>query len=250
MLFLISNYFDNFKAYFKLEDKKQAVNCYYWMFKIFVGEINGSVRRFKRKENIYMIWEFLFDRKNVKENPFMKKCLEYKLQEFHKKKRSERFIFLTAAIDIALFAGGESGNFFNMNVENEINKNVNEYDKNFDNTAEIINNVYKNRIYIEMDDYVVDMHCSLGRKLGKTKKDFAISGSLVVNEDKEFYVDAWRKRYNSAKLKPVEKRRKKLQKNLLLNYCIWIKWLLPEKFLKIKRRKLLEQLLVMRSIKE
>ena len=62
---------------------------------------------------------------------------------------------------------------------------------------------------MEMDDYVVDMHCSLGRKLGKGKKDFAIEGSLVVDEDKQFYVKEWRRRYNSAKCKPKVKKSKK-----------------------------------------
>ena len=201
-------YFDNFKTYFKLEDKQQAVNCYYWLFKIFMGGHSGSVKRFKRKENIYMIWEFLFNRKNIQEDPSLKKCLEYRLKEFHNKSKRERFIFLTAAVDIALFMEGKSGNFFNMNIETEINKEMKEYDKNFGESTEIINRVYKDRVYLDIDDYVIDMHCSLGRKLGKTKKDFAISGAVVINEDKEFYVDAWRKRYNSAKLKPVVKKKK------------------------------------------
>lgn len=198
-------YFENFKAYFKMEDKNEAVKCYYWMFKIFMGKKDGNVRRFRRKENIYMIWEFLFSRKNIMSDPLLKKCLEYRLGEFHKKSRGERFIFLTASIDIALFQTAEFD--FNMNLEKWLDGNSGDW--GWSSPEEIIDKVYKNRVYMEMDDYVVDMHCSLGRKLGKGKKDFAIEGSLVVEEDKQFYVKEWRKRYNSAKCKPKVKKSKK-----------------------------------------
>ena len=188
-----------------MEDKNEAVKCYYWMFKIFMGKRDGSVKRFRRKENIYMIWEFLFSRKNIMSDPRLKKCLEYRLGEFHKKSRGERFIFLTASIDIALFQNADSD--FNMNLEKFLTEKVE--NSEFLDCVEIIDKVYKNRVYMEMDDYVVDMHCSLGRKLGKSKKDFATEGSLVVNEDKEFYVKEWRDRYNSEKFKPKAKKGKK-----------------------------------------
>ena len=199
-------YFENFKAYFKMEDKNEAVKCYYWMFKIFMGKRDGNVRRFRRKENIYMIWEFLFSRKNIMSDPRLKKCLEYRLGEFHKKSRGERFIFLTASIDIALFQTAELD--FNMNLEKCL-ENYLMTTWGWSSPEKIIDKVYKNRVYMEMDDYVVDMHCSLGRKLGKGKKDFAIEGSLVVDEDKQFYVKEWRRRYNSAKCKPKVKKSKK-----------------------------------------
>ena len=201
-------YFENFKAYFKLDDKNEAVKCYYWMFKIFMGKRDGNVKRFRRKENIYMIWEFLFSRKNIMSDPRLKRCLEYRLGEFHKKKRGERFIFLTASIDTALFKNAESD--FNMNLEKWLNEKIECQEKlGGSSPEEIIDTVYKNRVYMEMDDYVVDMHCSLGRKLGKGKKDFAIEGSLVIDEDKQFYVQEWRKRYNSEKFKPKVKKGKK-----------------------------------------
>ena len=200
-------YFENFKAYFKMEDKNEAVKCYYWMFKIFMGKRDGNVRRFRRKENIYMIWEFLFSRKNIMSDPRLKKCLEYRLGEFHKKSRGERFIFLTASIDIALFQTAELD--FNMNLEKWLDGKNLMTDWGWSSPEKIIDKVYKNRVYMEMDDYVVDMHCSLGRKLGKGKKDFAIEGSLVVDEDKQFYVKEWRRRYNSAKCKPKIKKSKK-----------------------------------------
>ena len=60
------------------------------------------------KKNIYMIWEYLFKRKYIRENTILRKCLEYRLNEFLKN-RSERFIFLTSAIDIAMYM--DSSNF-------------------------------------------------------------------------------------------------------------------------------------------
>ena len=47
-----------------------------WMFKIFNKGEEGKMRRYGRKENIYMIWEYLFERKNIKENSILRKCLE------------------------------------------------------------------------------------------------------------------------------------------------------------------------------
>ena len=38
------------------------------MFKIFNGGVRGKNVRFRRKENVYMIWEYLFGRKVVIEN--------------------------------------------------------------------------------------------------------------------------------------------------------------------------------------
>ena len=39
-----------------------------------------------KKENIYKIWNYLFNRKVVKENWILRKNLEYKLENFIKRK--------------------------------------------------------------------------------------------------------------------------------------------------------------------
>ena len=94
-------YFEKFKEKFEENDSE----CFIWMFKIFYRGAEGEVVRYRRKENIYMIWEYLFGRENIKENEVLRRCLEYRLKEFYKKNRGERFIFLTAAIDIAMYKG-------------------------------------------------------------------------------------------------------------------------------------------------
>ena len=55
-------------------------------------------------------------------------------------------------------------------------------------------------LYWNIDDYAIDMHTSMGRKMGKNRKDFALEGSIVVNEDTEFLVKEWREFYVKEKL--------------------------------------------------
>ena len=180
-------YFENFKKCFEKKDSKM----YYWMFKIFDGKNKGEKTRFRRKENIYMIWEFLFNRKEIRGNALFRKCLEYRLTEFFKINRKERFIFLTASIDIALYADPR------IETKEKVQK-LNDFTLNFNtNFAEFLK---KRDVYMQMDDYAIDMHTSLGRKMGKTKKDFATAGSVIVNEDTEFLEKEWRKYYDDYNL--------------------------------------------------
>ena len=187
-------YFRKFKECFEKQDHE----CFKWMFKIFNRGAVGDKTRFRRKENIYMIWEYLFNLKKIKESPILKKCLEYRLEDFYNKNRKERFIFLSASIDIALHSEakdkGAWGSTDNFKIINDLKK---EYDDRYSNHEMILREIFEDRIDLEFDDYVIDMHCSEGRKLGKNKKDFKIEGSLVVNEDKEYFVKEWRDVYNS-----------------------------------------------------
>ena len=82
-------YFEKFKEKFELNSPE----CFLWMLKIFNKGEEGDIVRYRRKENIYMIWEYLFDRKNIKNDPVLRKCLEYRFEEF-KKKRHERLDIL------------------------------------------------------------------------------------------------------------------------------------------------------------
>ena len=89
----------SFKSFVE-EFNNKSPGCYYYMFKIFNGaRETPGVKWFKsKKENIYKIWNYLFNRKVVKENWILRKNLEYKIVEFHKKKRGERFMWLSSAI--------------------------------------------------------------------------------------------------------------------------------------------------------
>jgi len=190
-------YFEKFKEKFEENDSE----CFIWMFKIFYRGAEGEVVRYRRKENIYMIWEYLFSRENIKNNEVLRRCLEYRLKEFYKKNRGERFIFLTAAIDIAMYKGKNiKKDWFDCSkkVKFDINNLVKEEDEKFAD-VNIIESVYEKWGKMEIDDYAIDMHTSAGRKMGKNKVDFIASGAVVVDEDEEYFVKEWRDCYNNAK---------------------------------------------------
>ena len=190
-------YFEKFKEKFEENDSE----CFIWMFKIFYRGAEGEVVRYRRKENIYMIWEYLFGRENIKENEVLRRCLEYRLKEFYKKNRGERFIFLTAAIDIAMYKGNNvKKDWFDCSkkVKFDINDLVKAEDDKFAD-VNIIKSVYEKWGKMEIDDYAIDMHTSAGRKMGKNKVDFIASGAVIVDEDKEYFVKEWRDCYNNAK---------------------------------------------------
>ena len=64
--------------------------------------------------------------------------------------------------------------------------------------------------YMTIDEYAIDMHTSMGRKMGKNRKDFALEGSIVVKEDTEFLVKEWRDFYVKEKLEnPVRSKKKR-----------------------------------------
>ena len=56
------------------------------------------------------------------------------------------------------------------------------------------------------------MHTSIGRKRGKGKKDFALEGCLVVNENKEWFVAKYREKYINDKLNYISKGKEKKRK--------------------------------------
>ena len=203
-------YFVKFKEKFEADDPE----CFLWMLKIFNKGEEGDIVRYRRKENIYMIWEYLFDRKNIKNNEVLRKCLEYRFEEF-KKKRHERFIFLSASIDIAMHRGREQKeDWFDCKKKKkfDVEDLVKEHSTKFAN-RELIREVYLEWKKMEIDDYAIDMHTSAGRKMGKNKIDFIASGAVVVNEDKEYFVQEWRDCYNKTKktsfAAAVELRKKK-----------------------------------------
>ena len=57
---------------FKDEFEKKNNKCFMWMFKIFNGKREDGIKRYRRKENIYMIWEYLFNLKKIKEKDILK----------------------------------------------------------------------------------------------------------------------------------------------------------------------------------
>jgi len=180
-------HFRNFKAYFEKGD----INCFYWMYKIYIARREGDKRRFKRKENIYMVWEFLL--KIGFGNPLLTKCLNYRLKEFFNKSKKERGIFLTSAIDLCLEKNNITWSADALKNEPDVN-------------VEDVENLFRNREKLVFDSYVIDMHTSLGRKMGKNAINFMEEGSYVKDEDQEFLEREWRETYNNGKLESYAKK--------------------------------------------
>jgi hypothetical protein len=188
----------SYKCFVK-EFEDGSYGCYYYMFKIFNGcRETPGIKWFKtKKENVYKIWYYLFNRKVVLENWMLCRTLEYKLGEFHKK-RGERFMWLSSAIQIVLNA--KKLGFDTYMTEQQGRQFVNDELKNVlpkcrEYRDKIMQKVFENRRMLHIDDYCIDQHCSQGRKIGKGKKDWKTIGSLVVNEDKEYFVKDWRDYY-------------------------------------------------------
>ena len=180
-------HFRNFKAYFEKGDR----NCFYWMYKIYIARREGDKSRFKRKENIYMVWEFLL--KIGFGNPLLTKCLNYRLKEFFNKSKKERGIFLTSAIDLCLEKNNITWSADALKNEPDVN-------------VEDVENLFQNRKKLVFDSYVIDMHTSLGRKMGKNAINFMEEGSFVKDEDQEFLEKEWRETYNNGKLESYAKK--------------------------------------------
>ena len=192
-------YFNKFVECFERKDDE----CFKWMFKIFNGKKKGDKVRFRRKDNIYMIWEYLFSRENVKGNGIYKELLEYKLREFYKLNRGERFMFLANSIDLVMKCDGKETIFVSVYIS-QIRKELSRYEQDF------VEMYKKSMEYMTIDEYAIDMHTSMGRKMGKNRKDFALEGSIVVNEDTEFLVKEWRDFYVKEKLEnPVRSKKKR-----------------------------------------
>ena len=193
-------YLQNFKSYFDKKDR----NCFYWLYKIYDGKRMGEVRRFKRKDNIYMIWEFLY--KRVFGNTYLQKCLDWRLKEFNNKGRRERCIFLTAVVDLCLERDNIDWDPTQLKNEPVVGE-------------EDVQNMFKNRKKLAIDGYAIDMHTSLGRRLGKNAINFMEEGAIVIDEDKEYLIDEWRRSYNEGKLEcyaaKVAAKKKKAMKKVI-----------------------------------
>lgn len=186
--------FQNFKDCFE----KGKEECMIWMFKMFYNEEKSDKIVFRRrKDNIYMIWNYLFHLEKVKKNKNIEKVLEWKLNEFFVKERKERFLFLSSCIDICMFY-------------NEKWENVKEY---YDSRIEDYEIHLEHREKIIVKDYIYDMHTREGKRMGKDKKNFREEGCIVMNEDEEFLRKEWRDFYMGY-YGPVRESETKLKKKL------------------------------------
>lgn len=88
--------FIKFKQLFENSDEE----CLKYMYNILENNNCGTKRLFNRKDNIYMIWDYLMNLAN-EEN--IKKVLNFKLNNFFDKRNKYRYLFLASAVDLCLF---------------------------------------------------------------------------------------------------------------------------------------------------
>lgn len=160
-------------------------SCYYWALVLFHSDTKGKCR-FRRRDCVYIIWEYLFQ--VIENDNRLKECLRLKLELFFVKTRHEQHMWLSSAISIAL-------NRKELDLQT---KEAEEWDVNIDDDE--IEKHFENREKMEIDDYAIDMHCSQGRKMGKMKAEFALVGCVVINEDSEYYNKEWRDLYIDLKV--------------------------------------------------
>lgn len=185
-----------FRYWFSLKNS----NAYYWAFRMFVlrDKVKLKEKKFRRDEPVYLLWECMYDY-CVESCP--KECLPallHRLEIFHQKDKTERKIFLVNAINM-LFLKDE------LNIEETTE---------FASKAVVMLKTPEE--YMVIDDYCVDMHCRLGRSMGKDRSDFALEGSRVVDEYSPLVVPEWRAFYNAEKLKDpsiVKKKKSGSKKN-------------------------------------
>jgi hypothetical protein len=169
---------------------EKNTNCYYWLFRIFNMNNEGVKPRYRRKEYIYGVWEYL--NTLIGENFMLRKAWNNRIEEFYDKNKSERKMFLVGAVNVFMYRDDID---FNKEIIIEDSGMLSQSDK------------------LIIDDYCIDMHCKDGRIAGKNKSDFAIAGCFVVNEYLKYKVDEWRENYIADKLKnSTVKKAKKVEK--------------------------------------
>ena len=179
---------------------------FYYSQEIYNRKENGGMRKFfgKRKRGAeYIIWEYLFDK--CEDNEFLEECLKRRLEAFYARSRKERNIFLINALLLV----------FNKETIDWSSEKLEERDEISEISDEEVWKYYNEREKLFYDDYVIDMHTSIGRKRGKSKKDFALEGCVVVDENKEWFVQKYREKYINDKLNYISEKKKNEIDNLV-----------------------------------
>ena len=171
---------DLFERFVSAINDKDIHLAYTWAFALFHNkrELTLEKKIYRRDEPIYILWQYIINETIKLNNNNLLRCLQYRLEEFYNKARPERKLFLVSAV--ALY-------FYRQQID-WTNKDM-----------IVIESPIIEESEFKLDDYVLDMHCKDGRKLGKNTSDFANEGSLVVDEDKEYHNDEWRQYYIECK---------------------------------------------------
>ena len=91
------------------------------MYKIFDNNKIGKKRIFNRRENIYMIWEYL---NNLDLDENIKKVLDYKLNNFYNRRNKSRHLFLSSVVDMCMYKDDYENKLDELESKYEIKQDV------------------------------------------------------------------------------------------------------------------------------
>jgi len=165
----VKDIFENFSK--SLKDSNDE--AFFWLSKLIANE---------NKTHVKEIWELVFKQSL---NKTVCEALHY---FFLKMTHKEKWIYLYHAIMLVIFKNKID---WNHDVDlQEILPSDEEIKKYYDF------NISKN--LIEIDDFILDIHTGLKIKNGRFK--FASEGALIINENKIFFNEKYRKMYIDFKL--------------------------------------------------
>ena len=154
-------------------------------------------RRYRRKDCDYILWDVLFEQIGslalytnspkglINITPLLNEALQFALKEYFKKNRfmkGDRIVVMITAILWVMHKD-------DLDWSEPSPRPIMKFCDIIDWTKPFV-----------PDDFIIDRHCSAGRKAGKNLIDFAVEGSLVVNQNKKWFNKKYRDAYVASKL--------------------------------------------------
>ena len=155
--------------------------AYKWALRLMARTGRGA-RRWKRTDPVWAAWEVMFQQARATGLVRLRQCLERRRVEFQKKGRSERHMWLSSSVSLMLHWRNLDWTESRMKWDVVV-------------TEDEVVRLLCDRQKLEIDSYAIDQHCSEGRQLGRGRKHFREQGSVVVGENTEYFVAAWRRGY-------------------------------------------------------
>lgn len=192
---------DSFKKFKELFESKDN-DCLMYMYKISENNNSGKKRIFRnRKDNIYMIWEYLMSLDN---HDNIKKVLEYKINNFFDKRNKNRILFLSSAVDLCMHKEDYENKLEELNKkyfdkDNYKIKKKKRDKLNLDNIYKVTDEISKDEFYKlenECDDYLIESwkKCFLNEKKEedvkkKKSKKKVTKKKEVIDKDSDEEID-------------------------------------------------------------
>ena len=177
--------------------KNNNDNLFYWFFRLINNKKWKSGRRNRRAKKEYIIFDIInnFIKKIKNNNLIMLYDILYNWFINYNNSRNENILYL---MNIVLF----------YIKRNEINWDKKLNIKEIDNIEKIYKRNFEYKL--EIDNYIIDMHCEDGRKNGKNEKDFMENGSKINNKSK-YEIELYKKIYDEYKLYKLKTKVKKIK---------------------------------------